>query len=184
MAIPKSTTKALKAKVTQRAALKRKTAKKSKITCSVVAALKGQAQDIDRYNALCQEWRKAPAGDRKDELADRCRAIRDVISGRWEAISYLHPQSLDGAIYLLLVGYADFDGAHEITDNDLRAKQQRRACRCLEKALDRIWHLPAAHADVGIRQWLMPFDNTQWSRLFYARLRADEAIEARKAGAS
>jgi hypothetical protein len=107
-----------------------------------------------------------------------------VISGRWEAISHLHPHSLDGAIYLLLLGHADFNDAHEITDNDLRTKQRRRARRCLEKALGWICGLPAAHADVGIRQWLMPIDGTEWSRLYYGRLRAEQLIEAEKAGAS
>jgi hypothetical protein len=55
MATRKSTTKALKAKVTQRTAAKRKAKEKSKPTCQVVAASAGQAKDIDRYNVPCRE---------------------------------------------------------------------------------------------------------------------------------
>jgi hypothetical protein len=162
-----------------------KAKKKSKPVCPVVAALNGQALDIRRYNALCQEWGETPAGDKKERLADQCRAVRDVISGRWEAISHLHPQSLTGAIYMLMVGFADFDDAPTIADAGFRDRQRRRARRCLRKGIDRLRHLPMAHEDYRIGRWLMPFDETEWSHLFYGRVRADELIEqARKAGAS
>jgi hypothetical protein len=179
MARTKRTPKALKAKVTARTAPKRKAKKRAKPTCPIVTALEGQRTDIKRYEVLCDLWRETPAtAPNKERLADQCRTIRDVISSRWEAISYLHPQSLTGAIYLLLLGYADFSGAHEITDNDLRAKQRRRARRCQERGIEKLCWLPASHMDIAIMRWLMPVDETEWTRRYYAKQKADELIAA------
>jgi len=157
---------------------KRAKAKKPKPACPVVAALEGQALDIKRYSALCKKWRETPAGDLKEDYAGQCRSLRDRISGRWQAISHLHPQSRTGAIYLLLLGYADLSEAHTISDNDLKAARRRRGRQCLENG---IWHMrcsPSATEDYYIAEWLMPHPETERDsihRAWHNGRRADRA---------
>src|SRR5262245_22016145 len=166
MATKKRTTKALKAKTARRPAPKRKP-RPWKEPCPVLQIMKGQAETIECYNALVREWRKAPASSEKEAgLADQCRAVRDKILGRFEAISHVRPRSTDGALYLLMLGYCDLGQAHTIKDPEYVERRRRRGLRCLHMGY---WFFHSHHCnnyDFETSRWLMPYPETQDSLLW------------------
>jgi hypothetical protein len=156
MATKKRTTP-LKAKTARRVAPKPRT-----VPCKIRTAMIGAGTGIRHYNALCAAWRKAATNStREKELADYCRAVRDEFTGTFETISHLYPNSAEGALYLLMVGYADAVSLHTITDNDLRGERRRRCERCLYKALSYLQDKYGGGIDTIVKGWLAPYSETQ-----------------------